>query len=363
MSAAVSEVTIYPNFNALYYCYFLQGLSSKYGNRLTFSRRGFPNFGHDCLAFRVSDHRGERKVYIHAHDSTSLDPAGLDWCDVFGKVNLDPAAVPPAQRDKVVATGPIFPVRLWGIGRTAWAALHNLALANARLRTYRVIDDDSRDVAADRSLFACYRLHLIHYAKIHTHKRLPLSEYRPGRSEGNYVFFSSGLWPETHRIPEYAEANREANENRVTFIETCLAMPDIRFEGGFWGRKRVPIDKYQELTSAVNFDHQTYITKTRTSAAVFNTPAFKRCHSWKLGEFLALGKAIISLPLARAMPESLVHGENVHFVDGSRESIQEALRRICGDDEYRRHLEVNARAYYETWLEPSRMISRLVDPI
>jgi glycosyltransferase involved in cell wall biosynthesis len=80
-----------------------------------------------------------------------------------------------------------------------------------------------------------------------------------------------------------------------------------------------------------------------------------------MAEFLRLGKAIISLPLSREMPAPVVHGQHAHFIDGSRDSIREAVLDIVADPDYRRHLEHSARAYYEQYLAPERVIARLAD--
>ena len=77
-------------------------------------------------------------------------------------------------------------------------------------------------------------------------------------------------------------------------------------------------------------------------------------------DFLALGKAIISTPLTRQMPAPLVHGEHVHFVDGSPEQIEEAIQRICNDAPYRRRLEQAARDYYVKYLQPTSVIRRIL---
>jgi hypothetical protein len=95
----------------------------------------------------------------------------------------------------------------------------------------------------------------------------------------------------------------------------------------------------------------------------FNNPAVHGCHGWKLGEFLALGKAIITLPLSRALPAPLEHGVHLHVVDGSPESLDDALDRIRRDDAYRRTLEANARRWYEQQIEPQRLASRLLEQL
>jgi glycosyltransferase involved in cell wall biosynthesis len=94
---------------------------------------------------------------------------------------------------------------------------------------------------------------------------------------------------------------------------------------------------------------------------VFNCPAVHGCLGWKLGEYLALGKAIISIPLERALPEPLEHGEHIHYVDDNTEAMSEAVRTIDRDADYRHHLESGARSWYERNLTPAKIAARLVD--
>jgi len=75
------------------------------------------------------------------------------------------------------------------------------------------------------------------------------------------------------------------------------------------------------------------------------------------GLFYVNGEA----PLKREMPEEgLVHGENVHFVE-TPEDIYDAVVKINSNGEYRKHLEKGARDYYEKWLAPEVVISRIVN--
>jgi glycosyltransferase involved in cell wall biosynthesis len=92
----------------------------------------------------------------------------------------------------------------------------------------------------------------------------------------------------------------------------------------------------------------------------FNNPAVHGCLGWKLGEFLAMGKAIVSLPIERVLPAPLEHGVHLHVVDGTPESLDDAIARLRSDDPYRRTLEVNARRWYEQHLAPERLATRLV---
>ena len=85
------------------------------------------------------------------------------------------------------------------------------------------------------------------------------------------------------------------------------------------------------------------------------------CHGWKLGEYLALGKAIISTPILNELPEKLEHGKNIYYVNGDLKEIEEAINRLLNDKNLREHLERGAYSYYKRNVAPLSVITKLID--
>ena len=331
----VDKVEIYPAFNARYYSLYIQGLISLLGSsRLEYTTRDFPPFGADCLAFRVKGDV-ERKIYLHSNDMPELDEEGLRWCDLFGKVNLDPELVPETMRSKVLALGPTMAVRVWNRYGSYLMAFRNL------LRSRRILGDS-------------WRQHIANYRGQYS-SRFPEDAYRPAAPRPNYVFYNAALW----------EREPKANAVRAGFVKACRAMADVRFEGGLTPRQsvngtgRFSAPEYEDFLCK-RYSSREYLERTRLSMVTMNNPAYRDCHSWRLAEYLAMGKAIISLPIVRALPSSLDHGVHIHYVDGSVDDFRSALRKIIGDAEYRRTLERNAREYYETYLAPTSVLERIL---
>jgi hypothetical protein len=331
----IEKVSIYPAFNARYYSLYIAGLRSLFGDAsLRFTRRGFPDFGTDCLAFRIHGPQ-ERAVYLHSNDMPELDPIGLAWCDVFGKVNLDIDRVPQRDRSKVIGIGPTFAVRSWVAGAAELTGALNFLRAP--------------------SACGSFRKHLSNYRGQYI-SRFPETAYQASLSRGDYIFFNAALW----------EREPEANALRARFLMAARSVPGVTVEGGLSprdsarGTKDFTPPGYDRLLCRRYPAHE-YLAKTRTSAVVLNNPAYQDCHSWRLAESLALGKAIVTTPIVRAVPAPLVHGTHVHYADGSVEAFREAIEQICRDDDYRRHLERNARAYYEAHLSPTAVVSRVLD--
>lgn len=327
----MARILVRPDFDAYYCSYYLAGISEAFGGRAArFARDAFPD-GREpyALAFRL--HPDGPRVFVDAQDASGIHRGALGWCDVYAKVNLDPGALPDGARRKVVAIGPGFGVRIWGLPRAC-----GLAAVNA-LR--------SRAAAGGR---ARLREQVANYWRQRRY-RLPIGAYVPGRAEERYVFHLASLWRDD------VEMTR-SNRYRANFIEACRALKGIEFEGGFAPRPAGYAPGYERFMIGRRYPLREYLEKTKRSLAVFNTPAVHGCLGWKLGEYLSLGKAIVSTPLGRELPAPLEHGTHAHFVDGSVESIEEAVRTIAADAAYRQRLERNARAYFEEHLAPAACI-------
>lgn len=329
------RVVVEPTFDAYYYSYYLAGLTSVFGeDAVGYGRNDFPVLTREYSGFaaRVDGRGGSLHLYISANDSAALDPAGLEWADVYGKVNLDHTLVTTDHAGMVRPIGPGFGIRLWPVGQSFRHAVS----------TFR---------AADRSLRQ-WRQHVAGYVAQYR-RRLPLAVYQPAQSDPSYLFFTSWLW----------KRHPESNPLRATFMRAGASISGVEFEGGFAPRRRNDVPGFDDVIALRRYPLGEYLEKVKRSVVAFNTPAVHNCHGWKLGEFLALGKAIVSTPLSRSMPAPFVHGEHAHFVDGSFDAMVAAVQTIRQDAGYRRHLETGARSYWETHLRPDVVISRLTSGV
>jgi glycosyltransferase involved in cell wall biosynthesis len=331
----MTQVRICSSFDALYYSFYIQGIIDVFGeSNMKYSYRNFPPFPSECLAFVVSGN-AEQRVVIDAYDGARVtNHLGLEWCDVYGKVNLVSSILSSHQLVKCMPIGPSFPVQLWSsVIKACWMALKHYH-PSARVKSSRE--------------------HLANYVRQYR-DRLPLKHFVPGPVKENYIFFSSTIWRE--------DEAPGTNQYRASFMETCKSLEGVTFEGGFSPRQLSNEQKrYQEHIAPKRYPLPEWLKKIKSSAVVFNTPAVWLSHTWKLAEFLALGKAIISTPISRDLPAPLVHGQHIHYVDGSAGDIREAVLFILNNREYREHLEQNARDYYLTHLSPQRVIGKLLKP-
>ena len=110
------------------------------------------------------------------------------------------------------------------------------------------------------------------------------------------------------------------------------------FEGGFLIKdKNRQGEVYERLRLKGHIPISAYIDNTKKSLIVFNTPSCWDCHGWKLGEFLAMGKAIISTPITNELPYPLIHRQNIYIIN-SKEELYKAVDLLIEDHALRTSL-------------------------
>ena len=169
--------------------------------------------------------------------------------------------------------------------------------------------------------------------------------------DSKYVYLIGSLW-------NYKECIEHTNKLRHAFMECCLNDKNIKFEGGFivHGSSAEISDSWKPLCINKRVSINEYIRKTQKSSLVFNTPAVRQCHGWKLGEFLAMGKTIISTPLVNDLTHPLEHMKNIYIVNNKEETI-EAIKYLSNNPEISKRIGLEARKYFDSYVKPSVVIS------
>jgi hypothetical protein len=287
------NVFIDPSCDIHYASYYVYGLYALYGKKkVKFSSNYFKDFKHDnhSFAFVMVEGTNVKKIIIDFTDSSLMDATALDWCDVYGKINLEASQL---HLEKVVAIGPSFGIQIFGFTATLWYAISNMLKAYHRIPNKRKFLSD-------------YKAQW---------KRPQLSDYKFQASSGSFVFFMASLWKQ----------EPETNRYRAHFIKCCREEQRLTFEGGFAPRTRKDIQGYEALTTQQRIGMAAYLDNTIKSLFVFNTPAVKSCHGWKLAEYLCLGKAIISTPLTRELPSPLVDKQQLLYSQGDEQSLSKQI--------------------------------------
>jgi hypothetical protein len=332
-------VVVHPASDLPYASLVLEGLARVLGpSAITYSTEGFPRgyVGGRLLAFYLADDPA-RRCFLTLTDQTIVNPAGQKWAHVYGMTNVDPCV---AHDQRVIALGPTFGIR---------PSSHVLTMRHVYCTWYWTASlGRSRHPPPGRRV----RVALTRTRALmkHERRRTTIDAYVPRPSEPDYVFFAAWPWAK----------HPDVNPPRIAYVEACRRARDLEFEGGFAPRRRRDVPEVLPFSTQGRYPIREYLAKVGRSAVVFNNPAVHGCLGWKLGEYLALGKAVISLPIERVLPAPLEHGVHMHVIDGSPASFDDALERLRRDHTYRRTLEINARQWYLEHLEPARLAQRLL---
>ncbi len=284
----------------------------------------------------------EYRIFIDTWDSCSIHQRYYDWCDVYAKVNV---SIEDKDADKLLPIGPSFGVQLWNPIETVVRGLWNYVKAFRKV-VYR----------------PSFRDYLLNY--IYTFvRRLPYTAYRPEpNDERDYVFAMHTLWYDPL-------TDSTTNAYRAEFCRKCKAA-FTRFEGGLfyipskgvtsqYPKYESYLTEYSDLIVRQRVSMRKYLNKIKESAIVFNTPSVEGGLGWKLGEYLALGKAILSMPLNRVMPGEFMNGEH-YLLAHNHDEIESGIQTLHQDTLLRQKLGANARTYFDRYLSPEAVISRII---
>ena len=329
-----------PQTDVDYTAFYIKGLYDLAGREnVFFSGRYFDNLAPNrTLKFVLLENQVLYKYVIDWGDDPSIDGADYNWCDYYGKINFHLEKTLNIYHPKIICMAPGFGIKLWNNYASAYYGLMNL------IRTRKPV------VSTRKFLSKYYKQRL----------QLPLDSYKPMAIEGHYIYSLNTLWNSN----EWINNDDTVNQYRANFMNACLSMPNIQFEGGFVYsdiKNENPAFKHLVIDEEW-IPKQTYINKVQASVLVFNTPAWALCHGWKLGEYLALGKAIISTPISNELPAALEHGRHIHIVSGEEREIKDAIDFIINNPDYRQSLEKNAYAYYCQYGSPIQSIKSLIAP-
>ncbi len=329
-----------PRARIAYASYYIQGIIDLFGAKKVCFRmtpfelivKKYDNLAYDEFFAFIIIRNGQRvKIVIDYKDNCTINTEIYEWCDVYGKVNLNPKNTILFDHRKIINIGPGFGIRIWGNFMTIFNAMLN------SIRSFRYSDIEG---------------YPFFYGYYWQTKRLPISDFSYCPTDGKYIFFVSTLWNHDNCI-------RSTNVLRAAFIEECKNT-GLNFEGGLYAKQsNREYNKYKHLAYSKFISFPLYVSKTKRSSVVFNTPTVFNCHGWKLGEYFAMGKAIISTPLINKMPVDLEHGQNIHFIEDVSE-MKDAISKILTDRNYRTTLEKGALEYFNKYLKPEMVMKRIL---
>lgn len=353
----MKKIIIDPRSNYSYSSFYVFGLEELVGKRnISYNLKPFAelnDLGND-LRFILDKDGVKTKFFIHTNDSYQLRQEDYNWCDVYGCVNANFSHYPKDVYPKLISLVPSFAIR----NDSSFLKCIKEALLLFCTTSNHVLNRKEWNKYTQQ--LECNKWRNIKHFFLRRFKnwmnRLPLSAYEnSNNSKDDYVFFLSTLW----YSDTYNKNDEGVNLRRAYFIRACKKILGDKFEGGLLRDSSSSNELFADVLCHNRESFSSWLEKTKKSALVFNTPAFWDCHGWKLGEYLALGKCIVSTQLSNDLPYPLEHGVNIHFVENSETAMKEAIEYILSHPDYRHKLEQGAKEYWNKYGTPQASLKLL----
>lgn len=338
-------IKISPFFHPWYYEYYLQGIHDYYGESFTiqfcfedkflaFREQFTTNYAKDFFYYEVHQQNSPvKKVLISADDMVQVNEAWYNEVDVYAKVNVTKELL--NRYPNLLPIGPNFGVRYlsrwkyywlsWQIWRATgnknpyWGAFHKLSLKRLFLNDYLQLAATSNNY---------------------------VSASKP------FIFYLNYPW-QKHK------ALTQARKEIIEVFQRMAGKQLIDFEGGFSRRRLGPFAGLEKWSANRLYSLRQYLTKVHQSSFVFNTPAVHGCLGWKLGEYFALGKAIISTSYDRVIPNATLE-DFVITVPNDNAFLQHEIEQILQNrSEELVQKAAKAQEYFKAYLAPKKVIERI----
>jgi glycosyltransferase involved in cell wall biosynthesis len=339
---STTKIFIDPTSRILYSSFYIKGLYEEFGRKnVSFKRKYFKDLNrkeeaysyNHYFAFVMVKQNTIKRFIVDFCDPPDISSIAYQWCDVYAKINYN-KSFKIEDSTKIVIIPPGFGIKIWSLPTTIFYCLKNL-------------------ITNIFSIPVTPILFLKDYWK--QYKRIPIEYYLDLnlKEKDNYVFMIGTFW-------KPSDTAKITNQLRLQFIKSCLKNKNLLFEGGLFATENHPdYQKYKPYIFSTFYTLKSYVDKTKHSAFVFNTPAVHNCHGWKLAEFLALGKPILSTPLSNELPADLKHGEEIHIV-ACENDMETVIQNLIDNSEYRKKLGKNAAKYFKQYASPSQVIKSII---
>ncbi len=318
--------------------------------RLSQQRRRTPiRYRNDAPHLRDAGHAHlnavvERNLRVHfdTHDAQEIALGELDECEVYFKRSYSAAVVnslPAEQRVKMRPLGLNY--RVLPEVMDGFAIRRGLSLSGFSRATLATIKE-ALDVSN----------------RLGFQPRISQFEAAPDPAAAPNVLFNVAAYDpyeDPNRHQEKIDDRISINETRARCIKLLREALGPRFRGGFT-RSRFTQEHYPELIAPVQSNsQQSYLQAMQSVPICVATTGLHGSAGWKLAEYVALSKAVLSERLAYDLPGNFASNRNYIEFTTPEECVHGAVR-LIEDGALRREIMRNNAAYYRDYLRPDALV-------
>lgn len=281
------------------------------------------------------------KIAYDVHDGDGIDAELLEWCDRYNKRSFS-LGKHTKLSTKIKPLGLNYLVSPDGFSALSFARSRMLT-SNIKLKLKNLLRE------FDIKHFYSYRP---------TTKDI---HYQPKLNENPRVLLLCRLWDPGNDdhfslTKEQAEDRLKINHNRIECVRKLKDVFGDRFVGGLaatpYAAKKFPdiIFSDQKMTSK-----RKYLSYLKTFDICVATTGLSNSIGWKLGEYIAMSKSIVTEPLHFDLPGDIQANKNyLEFSDS--ESCVKAVGKLIEDRELRFQMMMSNFEYYENFLRPDKLV-------
>jgi hypothetical protein len=292
---------------------------------------------------------GGGSAVIDTHDSFEVEEDDLACHDLYFKRSLAPASLRRPGGARLRALAPLNDVRC--DHRDTFELRSELAAATSGAARLRTLLQWHARWAAARALDRGGRPA---WSRMHA----PPQPGQPGR-----VLLMAGLW-DPAAVPAIDTAKRQEweaiNRQRVECVRALRAAFGPRFDGGIrpcgFARRFAP-DVL--LPDERHGSQREFLRRVREHPVCVTSTGLHGSNGWRLAEFVAFSRAIVSEPLRHVLAGEFDAG--THFLEFTTpgECVAQVAR-LLGDAAEREAMAERNWAYYQHWQRPDRLALRVL---
>jgi hypothetical protein len=285
---------------------------------------------------------GKLRLHFDTHDAAELALAELRNCDFYFKRSYLPALIDSLPTDLRARVRPL------GLN-------------------YRVLPDVIDPFAMGRALSltglsaptrGAFKQALDINNRFGFQPRVRLMQRQPNlRADPNVLFLVAAYDPydDPGRSQEKIEDRILINETRARCVRLLKDALGPRFRGGF-SHSPFAAEQYPDLVMPAGATSQVkYLSTLESFPICVATTGLHGSTGWKLAEYVAFSKAIVSERLIYEVPGTFAPGRNYIEFTSPEECLNGAVR-LIEDVALRRQLMQSNAAYYRDYLRPDALV-------
>jgi len=282
---------------------------------------------------------GRIKIVFDLHDWSYIDPEILAECDVYFKRSFDEAYV-----NGLSGGGKVFRLGL------------NFPVTSDRFDRFRV-GRSSFYRGKERAAFLLKALSLDRF--LHRREAEKLQNLHSGPNVGlePKILFMARLWdPGRLESRQQKQAVEELNASRAECVLRMRREFGDRFFGGVshddYSKKYFPEALLVDPDASVK---RNYLQILKNYPICVATVGLNGSNGWKLAEYVANSKAILTEPLRYSVPGEFLDGSNFMTFASPDEMVSKA-QHLIDNDELRIGMMQNNYRYYNEFVRPDSMV-------